>query len=419
MRPQRLLVMATLALVSIPILIGCASANRKTFFFEPNEFDPDYWVPKVDRFVIVVDASLTMADRYAGERKLDMATDLVRAMNASIPELQYDAGLRTFGQGRCLPRENTSLLTGIEAYSTASFSEAIDMVHCANGYSPLNLALEASIEDLAAADGGRAVIIVSDGRHMNKKELESARRLKERYGDQICLYPILIGADPRGRKMLSEIAGIGGCAELSVGDELTDRAAMAAFVEQALLWPDSDGDGVPDHLDQCPDTQRGVAVDEVGCPLDSDGDGVPDYLDKCPGTPKGVKVDEHGCPPKPERPAVPAWPIQGAPMFAVDRWGLDAEDKAVLDEAAEYLKANPEIVVEVQGHTDSTGPMRWNMTLSEWRAESAKRYLVSKGITEDRLTVKGYGPNQPAVPNDSRANRAKNRRVSFQPAWRQ
>jgi OOP family OmpA-OmpF porin len=59
---------------------------------------------------------------------------------------------------------------------------------------------------------------------------------------------------------------------------------------------DSDGDGVPDYLDKCPNTPAGVKVDATGCPLDSDGDGVPDYLDKCPNTPAGVKVDATGCP---------------------------------------------------------------------------------------------------------------------------
>jgi OmpA-OmpF porin, OOP family len=58
---------------------------------------------------------------------------------------------------------------------------------------------------------------------------------------------------------------------------------------------DSDGDGVPDHLDQCPNTPAGVQVDARGCPLDSDGDGVPDYLDKCPGTPPGTRVGPDGC----------------------------------------------------------------------------------------------------------------------------
>jgi len=59
---------------------------------------------------------------------------------------------------------------------------------------------------------------------------------------------------------------------------------------------DADGDGVPDYLDKCPNTPAGVTVDATGCPLDADGDGVPDYLDKCPNTPKGVQVDKAGCP---------------------------------------------------------------------------------------------------------------------------
>ena len=62
--------------------------------------------------------------------------------------------------------------------------------------------------------------------------------------------------------------------------------------------PDIDGDGVPNSIDECPDTPAGVAVDDKGCPLDSDGDGVADYLDKCPGTPLAAQgfVDENGCP---------------------------------------------------------------------------------------------------------------------------
>lgn len=59
---------------------------------------------------------------------------------------------------------------------------------------------------------------------------------------------------------------------------------------------DTDGDGVPDYQDKCSDTPSGVSVDEKGCPLDSDGDGVYDYLDKCPNTPTGVQVDVNGCP---------------------------------------------------------------------------------------------------------------------------
>lgn len=59
---------------------------------------------------------------------------------------------------------------------------------------------------------------------------------------------------------------------------------------------DADRDGIADYLDRCPDTPAGAAVDQFGCPQDSDGDEVPDHLDQCPGTPAGQKVDQNGCP---------------------------------------------------------------------------------------------------------------------------
>lgn len=59
---------------------------------------------------------------------------------------------------------------------------------------------------------------------------------------------------------------------------------------------DSDGDGVPDERDLCPNTPKGVAVDDNGCPFDDDMDGVPNYLDNCPDTPRGATVDASGCP---------------------------------------------------------------------------------------------------------------------------
>lgn len=58
---------------------------------------------------------------------------------------------------------------------------------------------------------------------------------------------------------------------------------------------DSDGDGVADDIDQCPNTPEGIAVDEFGCALDADNDGVPDYKDECPNTPIGYEVDAKGC----------------------------------------------------------------------------------------------------------------------------
>ena len=93
-----------------------------------------------------------------------------------------------------------------------------------------------------------------------------------------------------------------GCPIDSDGDGVPDyldkcpNTPAGAAVDVNGCPLDSDGDGVPDYLDKCPDTPKGVAVDAAGCPIDSDGDGVADYLDKCPDTPKGVAVNATGCP---------------------------------------------------------------------------------------------------------------------------
>jgi outer membrane protein OmpA-like peptidoglycan-associated protein len=72
---------------------------------------------------------------------------------------------------------------------------------------------------------------------------------------------------------------------------------------------DTDGDGVPDYIDECPETPEAAwgKVDEKGCPIDSDGDGVPDYLDACPDTPEAAygKVDANGCPMDSDKDGVP------------------------------------------------------------------------------------------------------------------
>lgn len=170
---------------------------------------------------------------------------------------------------------------------------------------------------------------------------------------------------------------------------------------------DSDGDGVVDAHDECPNTPKGVAVTAFGCPKDSDGDGVPDYKDACPGTSHGAKVDAKGCE------IINNIVINTtADHFDFDSATLKPAMKAALDDVAAKVKASAgDEQLEVIGHTDSSGPEAYNQILSERRAQSAADYLAGQGLTG--LSVKGMGESSPVADNGTRKGRSMNRRVEI------
>ena len=211
---------------------------------------------------------------------------------------------------------------------------------------------------------------------------------------------------PKGVKV-----DVKGCPLDSDGDGVPD------YIDQCLDTPkgvkvnekgcplDSDGDGVPDYLDQCSDTPKGAKVDTKGCPLDSDGDGVYDYLDKCPGTPKGAKVNEMGC-----------WVLEGV-LFDTSKRDIKSPSFPVLDEAVDVLEKDPDLKLQIQGHTDSRGKSKYNQRLSEKRAEAVMDYMVKKGIARERLSFIGYGSTRPVASNLTPEGQAKNRRVELNPVY--
>ena len=202
---------------------------------------------------------------------------------------------------------------------------------------------------------------------------------------------------------------------------------------------DSDGDGVPDYLDKCLETPSGVTVDSVCCPVDTDADGIADYLDKCPGTPVGVKVNVQGCPIDtdgdgipdyldkcptvagvaanhgcPEEVALPPLPIvMGVNNFKIGSAVIKPIFVPILNKLVDYLKVNQNVVVDLQGNTDSTGGDDMNQRLSVRRAKSCASYLVKKGVTTDRITTQGFGEKKPIATNATVEGRAKNRRCDF------
>lgn len=172
----------------------------------------------------------------------------------------------------------------------------------------------------------------------------------------------------------------------------------------ALPPADGDGDGVTDDNDLCPDTPAGQTVNAQGCPNDADSDGVIDDRDRCPNTTPGVAVDVNGCEIKAEirLPGV---------NFETNSDRLTAGAGEVLDDAAETLRRNPTLVVEVAGHTDDRGDAGYNEGLSARRAETVRAYLIDSGIDAQRLSARGYGETSPIADNETAEGRAENRRV--------
>ena len=137
---------------------------------------------------------------------------------------------------------------------------------------------------------------------------------------------------------------------------------------------------------------------------DSDGDGVPDDADECPNTRPGATVDDRGC------------EIIGTldnAHFEFDSSRLTDEATAVLDSIIAVIKTVGDRRFEVGGHTDSMGSDSYNNRLGERRAISVVEYMTRMGIAASQLSVVSYGESKPVASNDSEEGRAKNRRVEI------
>ncbi|MBI2429811.1 MAG: DUF11 domain-containing protein [Ignavibacteriales bacterium] len=99
--------------------------------------------------------------------------------------------------------------------------------------------------------------------------------------------------------------------------------------------------------------------------------------------------------------------------FEMGKTILTKDATIVLDNIATALRENPDLKIQVNGHTDNTGNATANRNVSLARAQEVRRYLVQKGISEERLFAQGFGPDKPIATNKTREGRAKNRRVEF------
>ena len=203
--------------------------------------------------------------------------------------------------------------------------------------------------------------------------------------------------------------------------------------------PDTDQDGVSDNHDKCPTT---VGLEKYhGCPIpDTDGDGIDDEADKCPsiagllkynGCPipdtdsDGINDEEdsclneagiaelHGCPAVAKEVKAAVDLAAKNIFFKLGSFELLPASFPALDEVVRILSENENLLLDIEGHSDSIGSVRINKQLSGKRASAIFDYLVSKGVDPARLMSIGYGSEKPIADNHTQEGRAKNRRVEL------
>lgn len=327
---------------------------------------------KVESFVLLLDLSGSRDDDF------DRQMQLQSKLNDAIPGLDFKAALRTFFLYTHGDGSTSQLKWGPGAYSPEGVLEALKGLRRHNARTPLGPAITATANDFAKMSGNKALIIFSDFTWSEGfgSPAHAAKKLKAQF-PELCIFTVNFSADADQVKLAEALATAGKCGKsFNAQSLLDDDAAFRTMITDIFITAGAD----------------------------EDGDGVCDAQDKCPGTPPNFKVDANGCP----LPVTISLNIEFDTAKAV----VKPEYHGKIAEAAKYLQDFPGTTAVVEGHTDARGSDKYNMKLSQARAESVKNYMVDKfGIAASRLTAKGYGESRPIADNKTQAGMQKNRRV--------
>jgi len=361
--------------------------------------------PKVNHFILLYDGSGSMSNNHDvfGHPKAMVAKSQMQTMVENIPDLGYMAGL-------CTVAPQFALNASPAKFPSPDYERAIaglSVPHTEFGLrTPLAQNLGYLEKILPKLPGKTAVVLFSDGgENKGGDPAQITSYLTQKY--DVCFHVVSYAQSAEEHQTLNAIVENQDCAATLIGAAAyQDEAKRSQFIQKIFytIGGDSDGDGVSDKNDECPNTPAGAAVDAKGCALDSDGDGVPDYKDECPDTRSNLVVDDKGCPVKAQ--------MDLNVEFETDKAAIKPKHMDELNRAGKFLQNHPEACMMIEGHTDSVGAADYNQQLSKKRAASVKTYLVEEfNIDSDRLKTKGYGETRPIATNKTAAGRQENRRV--------
>jgi len=367
------------------MLAGCASVIPAS---PPEDLNPKVrsgaLVQKTNNFEMILDTSASMNTMHSWVNicksdqtpltamspimmrttQLEYEQHLAQLFNDTIPDLKLTAGLRDFA-GRSWPGRDydTKLWYGMAPWVKTDLEKSIFAANTYGVESPLDKALDAATMDLKPLAGKSAVIVFTDGLEMPKAPA-SARAMKAALGDNVCIYAVQIGSDPDAKALLEQVVKAGACGILVNAKDIEEPKGMAGFVEKVFFGPAAAAQARP------------------------------------------------AAPPAAMAPAGPSEKLDPI-YFDFDKYNIKPEFRDVLKKNAEWLKANMDYKVRIEGNCDERGTNEYNMALGQRRADAAAKFLMGLGIGKDRIGTVSYGEEKPLCMEHNEDCWSKNRRDDF------
>lgn len=323
--------------------------------FAANSYAKDIaFVKLADNFIVLYDSSSSMGKTVLNgtEERIDVERKILQEKSATLPELDWQAGMYTFTPG--FSPEAFETFIPMQTYNKDLFVSTINSLPSSpRGTTLLQYGLTQLEPILKTLPGKTVIFLFTDGQYTVNSALPApgmiAKRLAKKH--DVCFYVIDTDDDTAGDEVVSSIANATECGKVVKFSKLLGHPE---WMTNPLF--------MVKEMDQAQPMIVGKTFNNV--------------------------------------------------LFDFDKSNIKPEYNAALNELASYLKDNPQAHVTLAGFTDSIGSQEYNLKLSQRRAASVRAYLVDKaGVASDRITLSWFGKSKPVAPNDNDADRAKNRRV--------
>ena len=322
---------------------------------------------KAAHLLILLDDTLSMQDCLGKTSKRRAAINLVHRMNRTLAGVDLAKGLRIFSVNADRDDLDHDIAYAISRQPNRKINPVVvNTTPDDTIFNPVAMALDSAYLELKGMSGGTAVVVVSDFSHTDAALSESAASLQRLYGDDVCVYPVPLGADADGLKAARRTASAAGCGWVVEAGGLAAPKAMTDFLDSILFVHEAPPAPLPPFT--TPSYERLKREHELRVNL---------------------RV-----------------------QFDFDKAVIKPQYESQLQTIGRFMTDHPDVTTVIEGHTCNIGTEKYNLRLSLRRAMAIKTYLVDHfGIAPARLGVAAYGESRPIADNSTEEGRIKNRRA--------